>query len=94
MKFFNEILNEIWDIGDNYNKWNGRNKDYIFFLNIRSWRLVDDDKCVRYKFFVKFCDLKWDKWIIVFWGFSVFYCMGRCLEIIDKVYNLFNYVII
>lgn len=61
---------------------------------MRSWRLLYDDRCVRWKLFVKFCDLKWDKWIIVLCGFSVYYCMGLCLEIIDKGYNLINYVII
>lgn len=60
----------------------------------RRCRFVGDVSCVRYKLFVKFCDLNWDKWIIVFWGFSVYYCMGICLEVIDKYYDLLNYVII
>lgn len=94
LKSFNEIPNETRDIGDNHNKRNGRNKDYTPFSNTRSRRSVDDDKCAKHKLFVKFRDLKWDKWIIAPRGFSAFYCMGRCPEIIDKVYNPSNHAII
>ena len=94
LKSVNEIPNETRDNGDQHTKRKGKNKDDVPFSNTRSRRSVDDDKCARHKLFVKFRDLSWDKWIIAPRGFSAFYCMGTCPEIIDKVYNPSNHAII
>lgn len=60
----------------------------------RSRRSLHEERCARRKLFVKFRDLKWDKWIIAPRGFSAFYCMGTCPEIIDKFFNPTNHAII
>lgn len=94
LKSVNEIPNETRDISDQHTKRKGRNKDDTPSSSTRSRRSVDDDKCARHKLFVKFRELNWDKWIIAPRGFSAFYCMGTCPEIIDKAYNPSNHAII
>lgn len=64
------------------------------FSSTRSRRSVDEDVCTRHQLFVKFRDLKWDKWIIAPRGFKAFYCMGKCPEVIDKFFNPTNHAII
>jgi hypothetical protein len=50
--------------------------------------------CKRHRLFVKFHDLNWDDWIIAPRGFSAYYCMGTCPEIIEKYFNPTNHAII
>lgn len=50
--------------------------------------------CKRHSLFVKFHDLNWDDWIIAPRGFSAYYCMGTCPEIIEKYFNPTNHAII
>lgn len=93
LKSVNEIPNETREISDQYTKRKRKNNDDTPFTFTRSRRSVDD-KCARHKLFVKFRDLNWDKWIIAPRGFSAFYCMGTCPEIIDKYFNPSNHAII
>lgn len=93
LKTVNEIPNETRDSYEQEMRWKGKN-DHVSFTSARSRRSVDEERCARRKLFVKFRDLKWDKWIIAPRGFSAFYCMGRCPEIIDKFFNPTNHAII
>ena len=93
LKNANEIPNETRDTYEQDTRWKGKNDDGSF-ASARSRRSVDEERCARRKLFVKFRDLKWDKWIIAPRGFSAFYCMGTCPEIIDKFFNPTNHAII
>lgn len=92
-KSVNEIPNDTREITEQHTSRKRKNHDDTPFTFTRSRRSVDD-RCARHKLFVKFRDLNWDKWIIAPRGFSAFYCMGTCPEIIDKYYNPSNHAII
>lgn len=92
---FSEIPNETRHNGeDKHNKGKGKNKQDTSGIMNRRRRSVGDVSCARHKLFVKFRDLNWDKWIIAPRGFSAYYCMGTCPEVIDKYYDPSNHAII
>lgn len=94
LKAVNEIPNETREISDQHTKGKGKNNEDASAMSTRRRRSVEDDRCARHKLFVKFRDLNWDKWIIAPRGFSAFYCMGTCPEIIDKYFDPSNHAII
>lgn len=73
-------------------RWRARSPNTL--SSTRSRRSLNVDRCSRRKLFVKFRDLKFDKWIIAPRGFSAYYCVGTCPEIIDKGYSPTNHAII
>lgn len=93
LKTVNEIQSETQNSPEQEVRWKGKDDDNQF-TSTRRRRSVEDERCARRKLFVKFRELKWDKWIIAPRGFSAFYCMGTCPEIIDKTFNPTNHAII
>lgn len=92
LKTVEEVSTETRQENDQEVRWKARSHNTFSWT--RSRRSLHDDRCARRKLFVKFRDLKWDKWIIAPRGFSAYYCMGSCPEIIDKGYNPTNHAII
>jgi len=90
----NEIPNETRDPYEQETRWKRKNDEHPFSFSARSRRSVHEERCARQKLFVKFRELKWDKWIIAPRGFSAYYCTGTCPEIIEKFYNPTNHAII
>ena len=71
-----------------------RHSDHDSTTTYTRSRRSSDGKCQKHKLFVKFRDLNWDRWIIAPHGFSAYYCMGSCPEVIDKFFDPTNHAII